>query len=92
MVALVVQNVVQNVQRIVMTDINNTFENLSRLTQRIVDLEYELSCLQKYKNGFDFDMFKVTKRDVSLMIDIRKQEVEAANAKIEKLLEDMSQE
>ena len=75
-----------------MIDINNTFENLSRLTQRIVDLEYELSCLQKYKNGFDFDMFKVTKRDVSLMIDIRKQEVEAANAKIEKLLEDMSQE
>ena len=75
-----------------MTDINNTFENLSRLSKRIVDLEYELSCLQKYKNGFDFDMFKVTKRDVSLMIDIRKQEVEASNAKIEKLLEDMSQE
>ena len=75
-----------------MTDINNTFENLSRLTHRIVDLEYELSCLQKYKNGFDFDMFKVTKRDVSLMVDIRKQEVEAANAKIEKLLKYMSQE
>lgn len=92
MVALIAQKVVENVQRIVMTDINKTFEDLAKLNQRIIDLEYEISCLQKYKNGFDFDMFKITKRDVSLMIDIRKQEVQASNSKIEKLLKDIYQE
>ena len=51
MVAIIAQKAVENVQRTVMTDINKAFEDLSKLNQRIIDLEYEISCLQKYKNG-----------------------------------------